>query len=120
MYCTNCGKELSEGSVFCTGCGLKIGEEGCLIKVTRLKKVFGFAITFTVYIDDILIGRLGNGDTVERMVPSGTHKVSIKSLEKTLDQEVTLDDAHKEVDITVSIGMGVIAGRVKLESVNYK
>lgn len=27
MFCTNCGKELKEGSVFCVHCGARVGEE---------------------------------------------------------------------------------------------
>ena len=27
MFCTNCGKELPDGSAFCTNCGMKISSD---------------------------------------------------------------------------------------------
>ena len=54
------------------------------------------------------------------MVTEGSHIVTIKSLEKTLEQEVILNDEHKEVELSVSIGFGVVAGRPKINSVTYK
>lgn len=120
MYCTNCGKEMKEDALFCTGCGIKKGESGYLIKVTRPKKIFGVAISFKIYVDDVELGKLSNGVSLEKRVPAGSHKVSIDALEKTIDQEVILDDEHKEVEIFVSVGFGVIAGRPKIDSIQYR
>lgn len=90
-----------------------------IIKVTRLKKVFGFAIPFTLFIDDKEIGSLSNGKTFECEVSEGTHKVVIKSLEKDFKEEITLDEEHKNVEITVVAAMGLVAARPKLKEIKY-
>ena len=122
MVCPNCGAEMKEGTLFCINCGTRIGDEpgDYKIVVTRPKKLFGVAISFKILIDGVEIGRLTNGISLERMVTEGSHIVTIKSLEKTLEQEVILNDEHKEVELSVSIGFGVVAGRPKINSVTYK
>ena len=120
MNCSNCNTVLEADAKFCPGCGAKIEATDCLIKVTRIKKVFGFAIHFTLFIDDNEIGPLENGTVIETRVQKGTHKVSIKSFEKTVDQEVTLNDNQKTVEISLQVGLGLAAGTPKLVSVEYK
>ncbi len=39
MFCTNCGKEIPEGSLFCTNCGTKIEEKAEEVKETVNKAV---------------------------------------------------------------------------------
>lgn len=38
MFCTNCGKELPDGSAFCTNCGMKISSDPAKNKLTQLKR----------------------------------------------------------------------------------
>lgn len=90
-----------------------------VIKVTRLKKIFGFAIPFTLYVDDQNIGSLPNGKSYDCVVKEGTHKVIIKSTEKDVIEEVTLDQNHKKVEISLVAGMGLIAARPKIKEVKY-
>ena len=90
-----------------------------IIKVTRLKKVFGFAIPFELYVDDQKIGSLSNGKSFDCIVKEGTHKVIIKSLEKDYEQEVTLNKEHKKVEITLTAAMGLVAARPNIKEVKY-
>ena len=44
MYCTNCGKEIADGSVFCRHCGEQIGDDKTVYVVkddanSELKKI---------------------------------------------------------------------------------
>ena len=121
MNCTNCGAVMQEGTMFCTNCGTKIGNEpgDYKIVVTRPKKLFGVAFSFKIFIDGVEIGKLTYGVSLERMVTGGKHIVTIKSLETSLEQEVVLDDEHKEVTISVSVGFGIVAGRPKINSITY-
>ncbi len=89
-----------------------------VIRVTRLKKVFGFAIPFKLYIDDKEIGSLSNGKSFDCIVEKGVHKVILKSTEKDVIEEVTLDKNHK-VEITLKAAMGLIAARPKIIDVKY-
>ena len=90
-----------------------------VIKVTRLKKMFGFAISFELYVDDKKIGTLSNGKSFECVVTKGTHKVIIKSLEKNFEEEVSLDKEHKKVEITLTAAMGLIAARPNIKEIKY-
>ena len=94
-------------------------ENSYIIKVTRLKKVFGFAIPFELYIDDEKIGSLSNGKSFDKEVSNGVHRIVIKSTEKDVVQEVTLDDEHKNVEITLTAKMGLIAARPNIKEVRY-
>lgn len=90
------------------------------IKVTRLNKVFGFAITFRVFVDGEELGRVGNGKTIECTVKeAGEHTVTIKSVEEDFNQIVTLNDNQNEVEIFFSVSMGLIAGRPNVKEIKY-
>ena len=119
MICPNCKSEISNDGTFCPECGTKIEVGECTIKITRLKKVFGFAISFTGIVDGVEVGRITNGATIECKVSKGTHKVGIKSIENIVEQEVVLDD-KTEVEIEFQVGMGVVAGRPVIKAVNYR
>ena len=120
MICTNCKKEISNDSQFCPECGSKIDMGECLIKITRPKKIFGFAISFKGFVDGVEVGSISSGSTIECRVSKGTHKIEIKAVETTIEQEVTLNDTQKEVEITVVCGMGIVAGRPVIKAVNYR
>ena len=90
-----------------------------IIKVTRLKKIFGFAIPFDLYVDDNHIGSLSNGKSYDCIVKEGIHKVILKSTEKDVVQEVTLDKEHKKVEIILTAAMGLIAARPNIKEVKY-
>lgn len=41
MFCTNCGKEITEGALFCSGCGVKIGVNAGKIPVYEARQEKG-------------------------------------------------------------------------------
>ncbi len=133
-FCGNCGKELVEGAPFCPGCGARVnnpgevpvqpmpnqGERNCLIKVTRLSKTMGFAITFELFIDGYDMGTLTNGKTIDTYVTPGTHTVVIKSLEKDYTNTITLGNGQPmNVEISLQVAMGLIAGTPKIKDIRY-
>jgi hypothetical protein len=90
-----------------------------VIKVTRLKKVFGFAIPFTLLVDDKEIGSLSNGKSFDCIVTEGMHKVTFKSTEKDVHVDVTLSEEHQKVEIIITAAMGIIAARPNIKEVKY-
>ena len=120
-FCGNCGKELMEGALFCTGCGNRIGasEKNCLIKVVRLKKVFGCAIPFDVLIDGVLVGSLSNGKSLDYYVTQGSHVVTLRAIEKDNNLNVMFNETNKNVQIEFCVKLGVLTGTPDIKNVTY-
>ena len=140
IFCTKCGSKLDGGN-FCTACGAKI--DGTLVKnkdnknietkeivnkegkniilnVTRKEKILGFAVQFTVHVDENIIGKLKNGTTVTCNIKPGHHTVNIESFEKNTIQEIDVDENTNSVEIVVVAKMGIVAATAKLVDVIYK
>lgn len=124
MYCLKCGTELSFNTKYCQNCGeptplsdeTKVGK----INVIREKKMFGFAISFSVYVDDTLLGQLNNNSKLSTDIALGEHKITFKSTEKDVIQEVTLSEEKKEVNIYIVPKMGLIAAKPSIKEIIYK
>lgn len=124
MYCLKCGVKLGLDAKYCTSCGNptslsgdnKIGK----INVIREKKMFGFKIPFTVYIDDTLLGTLRNGTTLSTNIGLGTHEVVLKSIEDDVVSEIRLTEDKKEVNIYIIPKMGLIVAKPYIREIEYK
>lgn len=122
MFCPNCGKEVNKGK-FCPECGssLEISNNTGDVKliVTRNKRVIGCAIPFSVYVDDVKIGSLGNGKSLTCEVGEGTHTVMFKCVEKNVTQEVNVTSDTKSVEVTCRARMGLAAAIAQVLDVKY-
>ena len=124
MFCPNCGKELKKGK-FCPECGSSIeinnsnNTGDVKIIVTRKKKMIGCAIPFSVYVDDVKIGSLGNGKSLTCEVGEGIHTVKFKCVEKDVIQEVNITSDIKSVEVTCRARMGLAAAVAQVLEVKY-
>ena len=89
------------------------------LKVIRAKKLFGFAIKFSVFVDGKIIGELKNGVTLTCELNRGPHKLKVTSLEKDVIREINIGDGCQAVEVNVSLGMGILAGRPHIDNVKY-
>ena len=123
MYCLGCGYKLELGAKFCPHCGketpLGSSTESGKITIIRDKKVFAFAISFSVYVDDSLLGTLKNGSTLSCSVPLGMHEIVLKSTEKDVMQSIVLNEKDKEVTIEIVPKMGLIAAKPSIKNIKY-
>jgi len=123
MYCLNCGCKVELDSKFCGNCGspTELGKSSVTgkINVIRESKVFAFAISFDVYIDDLLLGRLSNGKSLSCNVALGNHEIILKSTEKDVIQGVRLTENQKEVTLEIIPKMGLIAARPHIKNIKY-
>lgn len=122
MKCVNCGNELAMGATFCGECGAKVAssdDKKVKVSIIRRKSILGFAVPFTVLVDDVNVGSLKNGGTVECNVTYGKHKVIIRAVEKDTIQEIDVNDTVNSVEIHTVAKMGLIAATVKVEEVKY-
>ena len=123
MYCLNCGCKVELGSKFCDKCGsptqLGISNITGRINITRESKVFGFAISFDIYIDDTFFGTLSNGKTLSCNINLGNHEIILKSTEKDVVQGIRLTEEEKEVTLEIIPKMGLIAARPHIKNIKY-
>lgn len=146
LFCTNCGNKLDGGN-FCSCCGMKVSnnqienevnnisnenvitnnqvinnnsDKNIILNVTRQKKTMGFAVSFTVHVDGVVIGKLKNGMTLTTNIKPGHHVVNIESVEKNTIQEIDVNENTNSVEIVVVAKMGIIAANASLVDVIYK
>ena len=126
MICSNCGGKLETGDKFCTQCGTVVQQSnntnitsGAIgkITITRLKKMIGALISFTVYIDGTELGALKNNTTLIATPSLGKHIIKIRSTEKDVVQEIELTDEKKEVEIIIVPKMGLIAAKPVIQEI---
>ena len=65
------------------------------------------------------IGSLSNGKSYDCKVSKGIHTVTLKSTEKDVVEEVTLDE-HKEVELQIVAKIGLIAARPFIKEIIYR
>ena len=122
MFCPNCGKEIEKGN-FCPNCGNKVegNDNGRRVPltITRNKRVMGFAISFPIFVDDVEIGKLGNGKSLSYEVSEGVHVVRFKCVEKDIEQEITVNSSTNSVEIICQLKMGLVAGIAQILDVKY-
>jgi hypothetical protein len=90
MYCSNCGKELADGSNFCPNCGgstltadAKLGvnnipQEGT-ITFKRERSIFAKSLKTKITVDGNVYGEIRENDELRIQLPFGTHHVELKT-----------------------------------------
>ena len=89
------------------------------LKITRVKKLMGFAISFDVFIDDNYIGKLKNGKNLTCNISLGTHKVLFKCVEKNIIQDINITPTTNSVEIITHAKIGLIAALCNIDEVKY-
>lgn len=90
------------------------------LTITREKKFMGWAIPFSVFVDNVKVGEINNGKSLSCQVSVGSHIVLIKCIEKDVTQNIMVNDNHHSVEVTIKAGMGLLAAVAKITNVVYK
>lgn len=96
MNCKKCGNPIFENEQYCRNCGEPIDElknqDGneqqtnnvnndvypkYKLTIIRKKTFVGWAAVFNIYIDNVLVGKVKNGQILELEVNGGNHQISI-------------------------------------------
>lgn len=123
MICLNCGCKIDLGAKFCPFCGspTKLSDEENTGKLTiiREKKTMAFAISFEVYVDNSRLGSLKNNSELSCDLPFGEHEVIVKSIEKDVLQNITLNENQKNAEIHIVPKMGLISANPHIKEIKY-
>ncbi len=120
MICPICNTNNPEGSKFCSSCGQIIVNDSLpKITISRVKKLWGFAVSFQVYVDNQLVGSLANGGNIVVEVSPGKHMVRLSLLGSQIEESIELNDQQKNVVLTIKPKMGLLAARPYLVSKVY-
>ena len=120
MNCPTCNKLLDDNAKFCGVCGTKIeANSNVVLTVSRTKKIMGFAIPFTIFVDNTELGKLKNGGKLTCNVGLGKHKVIFKCVEKNVEQEIEVTPSTNAVEVVCHAKIGLLAAVAKIDKVNY-
>ena len=90
------------------------------LTIFRTKKIMGFAIPISVFIDNNKIGDLKNGKSIECFINPGKHKVLFNCIEKDVIQDIVVDENNQKVEIITHAKMGLLAAVIVIDNDIYK
>lgn len=145
MFCTNCGKEVSNESKFCKYCGSELKRRdvnvvndvastqveatasvadtvvssGKTVKVvfSRRKRMMGWAIPIRILIDGQKVAHLANGASQEVDVPCGVHKVIFDTVGEVYEKEIDFSAEYSKIYVNLVLRMGLVTGIATIESI---
>lgn len=122
MFCTNCGKEISDSSQFCEFCG-KSTQNGIQIPKTiqvtlqRRKRFTGCAIQMSIFIDNQKVAKLKNGESTQIEVPAGKHEVIVEFWNGVSKTEVDFSEKYSKMYLEIGIKMGLVTSKAVITQI---
>ena len=118
MYCSKCGNEIKDGEAFCSKCGKSVEETNNNLKDNhakpenkmttvvfhRVNKLSAGLRSMNIYIDDRLVSRLGNGETIEVREKYGIHNIILEISGYASKRTVEFSREYNKVYIDVAMG----------------
>ncbi len=122
MFCTSCGKEISEDSKVCSNCGkevVKAGSDKKTVNVVwhRKKSFVGCAMPLKIFVDGNEIAKLKNNGTCETEIACGNHKVVLDLKTALGEKELVIPEDNTKMYIEVGVKMGFFTGKVEILSI---
>ncbi len=122
MFCTNCGKQISEISKFCAYCGATVPIKKTQLKEIQLifnrpKKFFACLAPMRVYIDKKLVLELKNGKSGKVIVEPGKHKILLEMWSTKGEEEFEFSKEYSKVNLDISLKMGLWNNKLNISNI---
>lgn len=118
MICPTCGMQNENNAKFCGRCGTQLqsmeqpmnnhqnfSNGNFKLTLNRPKSFVGSLIKFKIFIDDVQVGTIKNGETVVLNVQTGAHTISFN---KTMNQNLNINsDTYADVVVVASNRFGL-------------
>ncbi len=119
MICPRCGNQLQDNETFCSNCGTPVTELAPQINtetvptyqdkykftLIRKKSFVGSLVNYKIYVDNEMVGKIKNGQTVEMELTPGNHVISLNKMNPT--NVVITEDTTAETAIMGSNSVGI-------------
>lgn len=118
MFCTKCGKEITENTKFCNNCGSVINAQMGSITFKRKKQFIGCLMPISIYVDNILVGSVMVGDDRKVPVAVGNHTIKLGFWGHKTPYEISLTEENPNIEVEYKIKMGLLISTVKITNIN--
>ena len=111
INCPECGREVSDKALSCPHCGNPINQKTEVPVVFKRESKFnGGAFKFVVYVDAMMVGKAGSGESFSVKLMQGNHQIDVEGINplgsvkhvKSCAFEIPTD--AKEVTVDLSFG----------------
>jgi len=126
VFCTNCGKEVGNGSNFCTGCGKPTVHNSNLlsenfrmgrITFNRIGRFVGALVPINVYVDGNKVCSLDNDDSFTVDISFGIHRVTIENWGGVMEHSITVSEDYPNVYADIKLKMGLWTSKPQIVNI---
>lgn len=89
------------------------------VTISRPKSVFGCALNYNVYIDNIYMGKIKNGETVQYNIGFGQHIIEIQHGTNKGKTNFIISENQRNLVLKASLKLGIFVNKIKFEVINF-
>ncbi len=117
MFCNKCGNKLSENEKFCNKCGEPVKFDMGSIIFSRENKFYGAIVDINIFMDGILVARVGNGKEVKVPVTIGKHRIAFDVWSGNSQEEIVITPEHPNIKVMFTLKMGAVTSKPKITQI---
>lgn len=119
MRCPNCGMDNDEGMARCISCGSDAMNIGS-ITIQRPNNFFGILIPYDIYVDNVFIGNVANGETKSFPIYLGQHVLTVKQgFNKSEPVNLMISPQQRNLVFNCPIKIGFFVSKIEVQFINF-
>lgn len=119
MICPNCGMDNDNDRVKCISCGsdaINIGS----ITIQRPSDFVGCLIPFDIFVDNVFIGNVANGETKSFPLYLGGHVLTIKAgFNKSEPVNLMISPQQRNLVFNAKVNMGFFKSTIDIQFIQF-